>query len=161
MLMRTFLGKISLSALLVVFVGVSITLGGEDLIPPTRTLEGRVALTGRLRVVSEPPELEVFLDGVEIGQTPVWLNEVKQGFHKLQVQESETDVFVEPGRTVTVSYFKGSFIDVPREQEVVRQPRREPRKSTERRKRTIPRKGEERGDALTPFDWFLIFDPHD
>jgi hypothetical protein len=137
------------------------SLGGEDLIPPTRSLEGRVETLGRLTVVSEPPDLEVFLDGSEIGQTPVWHKEVKPGFHKLRVRDSERDIFVEPGKTTTVSYFKGSFIDVPREQGVVRQPRREPRKSTEGRKRTTSRKGEERGDTLTPFEWFLIFNADD
>lgn len=159
MLTRTCLGKISLSALLVVFAGVSIALAGEDLIPPTRTLEGPVILPGKLTVVSEPPELKVFLDGSEIGQTPIWLKEVKPGLHTLRVHESKTDVFVDPGKTVTLSFFKGSFIDVPPEQE--EQPAPQETKPPEARKRTRPRKEEATGNALTRWEWYLIFDPAD
>lgn len=159
MLTRTCLGKISLSVLLVVFAGVCSALAGEDLIPPTRTLEGPVILPGKLTVVSEPPELKVFLDGSEIGQTPVWLKEVKPGLHTLRVHESKTDVFVDPGKTVTLSFFKGSFVDVSSEQE--EQPAPQPEKVPEARRRPGPRRGEVRGDALTPFDWYLIFDPAD
>ncbi len=159
MLTRTFLGKISLSALLVVLVGVSSTLAGEDLIPPTRSLEGPVILPGKLTVVSEPPELKVFLDGSEIGQTPIWLKEVKPGLHMLRVRESETEVFVDPDKTVTLSFFKGSFVDVSSEQEKQLVP--QPEKVPEARRRTGPRKGEATGKALTPWEWYLIFDPAD
>ena len=44
--------------------------GGEGPIPPTRPLDGRQEEPARLVVVSEPPELEVFLNGRKIGQTP-------------------------------------------------------------------------------------------
>ncbi len=152
--MRTPFKTISLSALLVLFFAVSISFGGEDLIAPTRTLEGREELPGRLTVVSEPPGLKVFLDGAEIGETPVWLNEVKPGSHTLRVKRSETEVFVEPGKTVTLSYFKGSFIDVPEKKEVAREPAPEPEKVTERRKVTKPPE-EEKPQDLTRWDRFL------
>ena len=127
----SFFRTISLSAVFVLCLGMPLGLAGEDLIAPTRTLEGREELPGRLTVVSEPPGLKVFLDGAEIGETPVWLNEVKPGSHTLRVRRSETEVFVEPGKTVTLSYFKRSFIDVPEEKEAAKKPTPESEKLTE------------------------------
>ncbi len=150
----SFLRPISLSALFVLCLGMPLGLAGEDLIAPTRTLEGREELPGRLTVVSEPPGLKVFLDGAEIGETPVWLNEVKPGSHTLRVQDSKRDVYVEPGKTVTLSYFKGSFIDVPEKKEVAREPAPEAEKVTERRKVTKPPE-EEKPQDLTRWDRFL------
>ena len=150
----SFFRTISLSAVCIVCLGIPLGLAGEDLIAPTRTLEGREELPGRLTVVSEPPGLKVFLDGAEIGQTPVWLNEVKPGLHKLRVRDSERDVYVEPGKTVTLSYFKGSFIDVPEKKEVAREPAPEAEKVTERRKVTKPPE-EEKPTDLTPWERFL------
>ena len=151
--MRIVFKKISLSAVFVLFLGVPLGLGGEDLIAPTRTLEGPGELPGRLTVVSEPPGLKVFLDGAEIGETPVWLNEVKPGSHKLRVRRSETEVFVEPGKKVTLSYFKGSFIVLPEEKETTREPAPESEKLAERRKEMKP--AEEEPRDLTPWERFL------
>jgi len=150
----SFLRPISLSALFVLFLRIPLGLAGEDLIAPTRTLEGREELPGRLTVVSEPPGLKVFLDGAEIGETPVWLNEVKPGSHTLRVQDSKRDVYVEPGKTVTLSYFKGSFIDVPEKKKVAREPAPETEKVTEGRKRVKPREEESQRD-LTLWDRFM------
>ncbi len=150
----SFFRTISLSAVCVVCLGMPLGLAGEDLIAPTRTLEGPGEPLARLTVVSEPPGLKVFLDGAEIGETPVWLNEVKAGPHKLRVLDSERDVLVEPGRTVTLSYFKGSFIDVPEKKEAAKKPTPESEKLTDRRKSIKPPE-EERPRDLTPWERFL------
>ncbi len=105
-------------------------------------------------MVSEPPDIEVFLDGSEIGQTPVWMKEVKPGSHEIRVQDSKRDVYVEPGKTVTLSYFKGSFIVVPEEKEAARKPTPEPGKLAKDRKRVRPREEESPRD-LTPWERFL------
>jgi len=153
-LMRTSAKRIGLSALLLLFTGVPISFGGEGLIAPTRSLEGHQEDLGRLTVVSEPPGLEVFLDDSEIGQTPVWVKEVKPGSHELRVRRSETDVYVETGKTLTLSFFKGSFIVVPEEKEVGKELASEPGKVAEGRRRVKPRE-EERPKDLTPWERFL------
>jgi len=82
----------------------------EELIPPSRTLQNAKEAYGKLTVASEPPGLEVFLDGSKIGQTPIWLKQVKPGPHKLRVKQAETDIFVKPDKTLQISLFKGSFV---------------------------------------------------
>ena len=146
--------RIGFSALLLLFSGVSLSLGAEGLIAPTRSLEGHQEALGRLTVVSEPRGLGVLLDGSEIGQTPVWVKEVKAGLHKIRVRRSETDVYVETGKTLTLSYFKGSFIVVPEEKEVGKELTPEPGKMAEGRRRVKPRE-EERPKDLTPWERFL------
>ena len=69
-----------------------------DLIAPTRTLQGSGEALGKLTVVSEPPGLDAFLDGSNIGKTPVWLNGVEPGLHTLKVKNSETQIHVLPGK---------------------------------------------------------------
>ncbi len=157
--MRTSCKRIGLSALLLLFSGVPLSLGDEALIAPTRSLEGPREPVGRLTVVSEPPGLEVFLDGSEIGQTPVWMKQVKRGPHKLRVRRSETDVYVETGKVLTLSFFKGSFIVVPNKEEELEKARLEPEKPTESRKRKKPGQLEEERNDLTPWERFLIFTP--
>ena len=66
-----------------------------------------------MTVFSEPPELEVFLDGSKVGQTPVWLERVQQGFHKLRVEDPEKKIHVEPGKRLRVGLFKGDFVVFP------------------------------------------------
>jgi len=151
--------RIGLSALLLLFSGVSLSLGGEGLIAPTRSLKGHQEDLGGLTVVSEPPGLEVFLDDSEIGQTPVWVKEVKPGSHKIRVRRSETDVYVETGKVLTLSFFKGSFIVVPNKEEELEKVRLEPEKPTEGRKRKKPREQEGEMNDLTPWERFLIFTP--
>jgi hypothetical protein len=63
-----------------------------------------------LIVFSEPPTLEVFLDGAKVGQTPIWLGREKKGPHKLQVKGLEKEIYVKEGRTLKVGLFKGRFI---------------------------------------------------
>jgi hypothetical protein len=40
---------------------------------------------------------------------------VKAGFHRLRVEHSETDIYLEPGGSLQLSLYKGSFINVARE----------------------------------------------
>jgi hypothetical protein len=58
-----------------------------ELIEPSRTLEGQQKTMGRLSVFSEPPALNVLLDGVKIGKTPVLSKEVTSGVHILRVKD--------------------------------------------------------------------------
>jgi len=158
--MRTSCKRIGLSALLLLFSGVPLSLGGDALIAPTRSLEGPREPVGSLTVVSEPPGLEVFLDGSEIGQTPVWMKQVKRGPHKLRVRRSETDVYVETGKMLTLSFFKGSFIVVPNKKEALAKPRLEPEKPTEGSKGMKPREQEGEIYDLTPWDFLNPSSPN-
>jgi hypothetical protein len=153
--MTAFLKRISFSALVVVSCGASVGLSSEHLIEPTRSLEGPRIPLGRLTVVSEPPDLEVFLDDSQIGQSPVWLKEVKAGAHKVRVQDSEWEVYVEPGKTLILSFFKGAFIHVSPEKETAERLGPEAEKPTEGRKRMEPREKENELKDLTPWERFL------
>ena len=55
------------------------TGSADELIPPSQTLKSPKVDYGKLTVVSEPPGLKVYLDGSELGQTPIWLMEVQAG----------------------------------------------------------------------------------
>ena len=94
--------------LLLLALAVPIGLSGE-LISPTRTLRGSQEPFGILTVVSEPPGLNVFLDGSELGQTPIFLKKVRPGSHTLRVKQAETDIDVAPGKILQIIFFKGSF----------------------------------------------------
>ncbi len=136
------------------FLATPFCLGGE-LIAPTRTLRGTQEAPGKLTVVSEPPGLDAFLDGSNIGETPVWLTDVKPGMHTLKVKDSETQIHVQPGKTLQVSLFKGSFIRaVKEEKKVEKQPAPEEEKLTERGKAVQPPK-EERERDLTPWERYI------
>jgi len=149
--MKEYPKYVGLSAILV--FGVTVAFAAEDLIAPTRTLEGRVQFPGRLSVVSEPPELEVFLDGSSIGKTPIWLKEVKAGSHALRIGKEATDLVVDTGDKVTISFFKGAFIDISKKMEAVEEPRPAPEKAPEREVKR-PRRDEEREDIIR-FEHFI------
>ena len=85
----------------------------SELIKPTRALDSSGEKLGKLSVFSEPPGLEVTLEGVIIGKTPIFLDEVKPGTHRLQVKNSETDITIEPGKLLQISLYKDQFILVP------------------------------------------------
>jgi hypothetical protein len=99
------------SFLIILLSAVALCYGGE-LIEPTRTLRDAGEPSGKLIVFSEPPELDVFLDGSKVGQTPIWLERVKEGTHKLQVKNLEKEIYVKEARTLKVGLFKGRFITV-------------------------------------------------
>lgn len=96
----------------VLFAGLSY---GDGLIPPTRTLEGDERSWGRLTVFSEPPGLEVYLDGEKVGAAPLWLSMVEAGTHILRVGDTEEQVLVQPGKRTKAGVFKGSFIAMTEE----------------------------------------------
>jgi len=68
---------------------------------------------GRLSVFSEPPELDVFLDGVEIGKTPVISKEVTPGTHILRVKDTEKEITILSGKSLQLSLYKDSLIEIP------------------------------------------------
>ncbi len=96
-----------------VFLLVYSPAWSSELIKPTRALDTSGEKLGKLSVFSEPPGLEVTLEGAIIGKTPIFLDEVKPGSHRLQVKNSETDITIEPGKTLKISLYKKKFILVP------------------------------------------------
>jgi len=92
----------------------------SDLIEPTRTLDGMGHNAGKLSVFSEPPGLNVKMDGTLIGETPVELRAVEPGIHVIQVKASEIEIYIKPGKSAQLSWFKGSFIEIPVELEEAR-----------------------------------------
>ncbi len=85
----------------------------SELIKPTRTLDSTGEKLGKLSVFSEPPGLEVTLEGTIIGKTPIFLDELKPGSHRLRVKNSETDITIDPGKALQISLYKDKFILVP------------------------------------------------
>jgi hypothetical protein len=87
----------------------------SDLIEPTRNLSDKSHNEGKLFVFSEPPGLGVKMDGTVIGETPVELQAVEPGIHVIHVKDSEIEIYVNPGKSVKISWFKGAFIKIPSE----------------------------------------------
>jgi hypothetical protein len=132
------LSKVIIFSVFPLYFATGLCLSGE-LIPPTRTLEAPEAAWGRLTVFSEPPELDVLLDSTKMGQTPLWLEKVKPGFHSLQINDSKTDIYVKEGETLKLGLFKGSFITLPeKEKEITPVPPVEPKRSPEKPKTAQP-----------------------
>jgi len=152
--MSKYLKEISLLTVLALVLGPTFTCAAEELIPPTRTLEGRVELPGSLTVVSEPPDLEVSLDGSSIGRTPVWFKEVKPGPHTVRIGQEKTEVHVQPGKKMALSFFKDSFIDITKEEAVVEAPVPEVEKPREKEGAARPPRPEEREDIIR-FEQFI------
>ena len=95
----------------------------KELIQPTRTLQSSEKTPGTLSVFSEPPGLDVFLNHSKIGKTPILSMEVTPGTHILKVKDSETEIYVMPGKTLRLSLFKGTFIEVKeQEKETIQKP---------------------------------------
>jgi hypothetical protein len=80
------------------------------LIEPTRSLKATAEEPSQLTVFSEPPGLNIKLDGKSVGQTPIRINKVDPGTHQLQVGESVTEIYVEAGQPFHISLFKNKFI---------------------------------------------------
>ena len=81
--MKSNLKLIPFLAFACILLMVPSTPAFADLIEPSRTLTGKQKPMGRLSVFSEPPALNVFLDGVEIGKTPVISKKVAAGDHNI------------------------------------------------------------------------------
>jgi hypothetical protein len=153
--MKTMVKLVSLQALLLVLVFFATPCClGRELIEPTRTLKSSEVSSGRISLFSEPPGLDVFLNSEKLGKTPLTSLEVKAGEHKLRIGEAETEIFIEPGESVRFSLYKGSFIEIPKEEqeeETLRKPKaKEP---TTERKTVKPENQEQR--EYDPFSWPL------
>ena len=85
----------------------------SELIKPTRALDSTGEKLEKLSVFSEPSGLEVTLEGTIIGKTPLFLDEMKPGSHRLRVKNTETDITIEPGKTLQISLYKDKFILIP------------------------------------------------
>ena len=124
----------------------------SDLIEPTRTLSSTGKSVGKLTVSSEPPRLDVKMDGTVIGETPVVLQEVGLGIHVIQVQDSEIEIYVKSGKSIKLSWFKGAFIEIPVEV-------KEGHKQQSGEKKEVPRKEKSaqsvKKTELEPFYWPL------
>jgi len=83
-----------------------------ELIEPSRTLKGQQEPVGRLSVFSEPPELDVLLDDINIGKTPVIAKQVTPGTHVLRVKETEKEITILPEKFLKMSFFKNSLIEI-------------------------------------------------
>lgn len=124
-----------------------------DLIEPTRTLKSQGEPMGKLTVLSEPPELDVVLDGAEIGKTPVISMEVKAGDHELRINDTKKNIFILPGASLQLSLYKGSLIEIPgKKLASTQQPQLKQRKTSEDRK---PRGSDEEKIEYRPFYWPL------
>lgn len=114
--------KVNRAALITVIIACCLWLPatggfGSGLIEPTRTLEGDRSKPAKLSIFSEPPGLEVMLDGKVVGKTPVHLEAVGPGVHDLKVGDSETAIITDSGDVRRLSFFKGEFIDMPVEED--------------------------------------------
>jgi hypothetical protein len=95
-----------------------------QLIEPSRTLKGQQKPMGRLSVHSEPPKLNVLLDGTNIGNTPVISKEVTPGAHVLRVKDIEKEIIILPGKFLRMSFYKDALIEIPEKKaEVPAQPK--------------------------------------
>jgi len=111
--MKTNINLILLFGIVSVFLTLQPLSVFAELIEPSRTLKGQQKPMGRLSVFSEPPELDVLLDGINIGKTPVISKEVTPGTHVLQVKEAEKKIVILPEKSLRMSLFKDSLIEIP------------------------------------------------
>jgi hypothetical protein len=97
-----------------------------QLIEPTRTLDHATEAKGLLNVLSEPPGMEVQVGGQVIGKTPIFSAGLPAGVHVMRIGDAETDVHIVAGEATSISWFKGSFIEIPRKPETDREVPGEP-----------------------------------
>jgi len=116
------------------FLSFHSVLMAAELIAPTRKLDSEKVLMEKLSVFSEPPGLDVILDGSEFGKTPIISREVASGAHIIRIQDSETKIFVTPGKPLQYSWFKGSLIEIPEKKKEVQQPKTEDVKTPQNKK---------------------------
>jgi hypothetical protein len=119
----------------VFLLGYSVAWSSE-LIEPTRTLESTGEKLGKFTVSSGPPRLDVKMDGTVIGETPVVLQEVEPGIHIIRIKDSETEIFIAPGKSIQLSWFKGAFIEIPEEVKKDHKQQREEKKKTSQKRKS-------------------------
>jgi hypothetical protein len=110
----------------------------SDLIGPSRTLKSVDNRVGSLTISSNPTMLDVKMDGAAIGETPVVLQDVEPGIHVIQVQDAETEIYVGPGKSIKLSWFKGRFIEIPVEVKKVPEQPVSPKKEVARKEKSEP-----------------------
>ena len=101
--------SVLLSSCVIVLMSLTCCFAGQ-LIEPTRTLQEPGKTWGGLTVFSEPPHLDVYLDGEKVGSTPLWLRDVQAGPHTLKIALVETSVQVEEGKRLKIGLFKGTLV---------------------------------------------------
>ena len=144
-----------------VFVYVSLMIQPlyvfAELIEPSRTLDGQQKPLGRLSVFSEPPELDVLLDGVKIGKTPIISKEVTSGVHILRIKDTEKEITILSEKSLKLSLFKGSLIEIPEKKaEAPTQPKLEEKMAIEEKKPDEPTKEKtENEPKYDPLYWPL------
>ena len=127
----------------------------SDLIEPSRTLKSAANEPGNLAILSEPPDLNVTLDKTLIGKTPIFLEDVKPGTYQLKVKDSETTIYVEPGKTLQISLFKGQFINIPAKEKEPVKPQASQEKKIGETRITQPAPKEAQRNKLSPWDRFV------
>ena len=124
-----------------------------ELIEPTRTLKSQEEPMGKLTVLSEPPELDVVLDGTEIGKTPVVSMEVRAGDHVLRIKDTKKEISILPGKLLQLSLYKDSLIEIPEKKlESPKQPKLEEKRTTGAKK---PKDSDEEKIQYRPLYWPL------
>ena len=81
-----------------------------ELIEPSRSLKSASGGPGQLTIFSEPPGMEVKLDGTSVGSAPIRIKTLNPGVHRLQVGESATEITIESDQTLHISLFRNRFI---------------------------------------------------
>jgi len=99
------------TGILIIVCGSMPALG--ELIQPTRMLEEGEKQTGYLSVFSEPPKMDVYLDGKKIGVTPIFSHVDSSGRHILQVGEAENEIYILSGESQQFSIYKGRLVQIP------------------------------------------------
>ncbi len=130
-------------------------VSSAELIEPTRTLQGKLNATGNLTILSEPPKLDVTLNDNQVGKTPILLKQLESGVYRLNIQESETEIYVGPGKDVKISLFKGEFIILPDEKKEPVKRQRAKEKKVEQARSIPPTKHAEQKKELTPWEQFV------
>ena len=124
-----------------------------ELIEPSRTLESQQKPMGRLSVFSEPPELDVLLDSVDIGKTPVISKKVTSGVHILRIKDTEKEITTLPGESFQLYLFKDFLIEIPvKKAEVSTQAKLEEKSASKEKKTEDFNKDKKQYD---PFYWPL------
>ena len=128
-----------------VFLSLPATRAGSgELIQPTQTLKSAEKLPGELSVFSEPSGLDVFLNHLKIGKSPILSMKVTPGTYTLKVGEAKTRIDVLPGKSLRLSLFKGTFITLKAtEKEAIQKPEaktaeKKPAESTPKQKEYQP-----------------------
>ena len=128
--------RLFIFGLFLIFLLAGITgAASQELIKPTRTLQSSKTTPGKLSVFSEPPGLDVLLDGAEFGKTPVISKEVPSGVHKLQIKGIEKEIIIQPGKSIQWSFFKDSLTEIPEKEAETPAPPLEEKKPAEETKK--------------------------